>query len=443
MKRAAIYIRVSTEEQAKYGFSLPEQRHKLLEHCQKKGYEIVGVYADEGISAYKDPKKRLDFQRMLHDVQQGSIDVIVFMKLDRWFRNVKHYWLTQELLDQHNVVWECVEEDYDTSTRSGRLNLNIRLSLGEDEVMLTSERVKFVFEGKIRAGQAITGTQPRGYVITEDKTIVKDPATEEEIATMFKKYLSTLSAYETHQYLVDVYGITCTYETTCRRLKNPAYTGAYKDNPSYRPAYITHEQHLVILQNFEKRTRRSSGNKTYLFGRMLICPECNNRLVSCTQNKRHKGYRCRLHNNKLGCSFPYTVHEKYVESILLNDIKQHINGHKFRIEVKGKPKEKEIDPTVYEGRLKRLNEIYIMGNISEQEYQLKTQELKLKIAEIKAPKKKNDVIPQELKEIMADGRFGTIYGVFNDEERKLFWQKVVKSIIINENGRVEEIIYNL
>ena len=85
---AAVYIRVSTEDQAREGFSLGEQKEKLLQLCAFKGYEVFKVYEDAGISA-KDMEHRPAFQEMLQDMRDGKINYIVAYKLDRVTRSVR------------------------------------------------------------------------------------------------------------------------------------------------------------------------------------------------------------------------------------------------------------------------------------------------------------------------------------------------------------------
>ena len=91
MTRAAIYIRVSTEEQAVHGLSLEAQKEALLQHAKERGYSIVDIYADEGITARKKLSNRKELQRLLNDVKKDKVDVILVTKLDRWFRNIKDY----------------------------------------------------------------------------------------------------------------------------------------------------------------------------------------------------------------------------------------------------------------------------------------------------------------------------------------------------------------
>lgn len=151
--RAAIYIRVSTEEQHLNGLSLPAQRQALTEYALKNEYEITGYYADEGISARKSMRIRKELQRLLKDVQQDRIDMILVTKLDRWFRNIKDYQITQEILEAHHCCWKTIFESYDSSTANGQMVINIMLSVNQAESDRTSERIKAVFDYKRANGE--------------------------------------------------------------------------------------------------------------------------------------------------------------------------------------------------------------------------------------------------------------------------------------------------
>ena len=98
VKRAALYIRVSTEEQAMHGLSLTAQRETLERYVGDNGLKLAGVYVDEGITARKKYKNRAAFMRMLDDVRADRIDLILFIKLDRWFRNVAEYYEVQRIV---------------------------------------------------------------------------------------------------------------------------------------------------------------------------------------------------------------------------------------------------------------------------------------------------------------------------------------------------------
>ena len=105
-KIAGIYIRVSTDDQAREGFSLGEQEEKLRELCKYKDYEIFKIYKDAGISA-KDMKHRPEFQNMLEDMKQGKINYIVAYRLDRVTRSVRDLEELITLLEEYNTYLVC------------------------------------------------------------------------------------------------------------------------------------------------------------------------------------------------------------------------------------------------------------------------------------------------------------------------------------------------
>ena len=84
-KKCGLYLRVSTEDQAREGFSLPEQKERLEAFCKFKGYEIIDYYEDAGISA-KTGNHRPEFERLKKDIRAKKINTIVALKLDRIIR---------------------------------------------------------------------------------------------------------------------------------------------------------------------------------------------------------------------------------------------------------------------------------------------------------------------------------------------------------------------
>ena len=101
-KNAAIYCRVSTEDQAREGYSLGEQLEKLKDLCKFRDYNVYGVYEDAGISA-KDIEHRPQFQKMLEEVKNRNVNVIVAYKLDRLTRSVRDL----EILITELKKYEC------------------------------------------------------------------------------------------------------------------------------------------------------------------------------------------------------------------------------------------------------------------------------------------------------------------------------------------------
>lgn len=120
MKRAALYMRVSSTKQVKAGDSIPAQRDALTRYAKNKGMIIAGEYLDDGISGTRADRDELS--RLIEDVQAGKIDIILITKLDRLYRNIKHYLNMMEVLDKYHVGWLAIWESiYDTTTPQGRL----------------------------------------------------------------------------------------------------------------------------------------------------------------------------------------------------------------------------------------------------------------------------------------------------------------------------------
>ena len=138
--RAALYMRVSSIVQAKEGDSIPAQKAALEKYAKDKGYVIYDEYIDDGISGTKEDRDEL--QRLLKDVELGFIDIILVTKLDRWYRSIRHYLNTQELLEKHNVSWTAIWEPiYDSSTAQGRLIISTMMSIAQYEAENTVERL--------------------------------------------------------------------------------------------------------------------------------------------------------------------------------------------------------------------------------------------------------------------------------------------------------------
>ena len=150
-KVAGIYIRVSTEDQAREGFSLGEQEEKLRLLCEYKELDIYKIYQDAGISA-KDMENRPAFKEMIDDIKQGKINYIVAYKLDRVTRSVRDLEELIGLLEQYNTYLVCDRDDVNTSTANGRFFVRMLTVLSQLEIEIVSERTKFGLNGAIKAG---------------------------------------------------------------------------------------------------------------------------------------------------------------------------------------------------------------------------------------------------------------------------------------------------
>jgi site-specific DNA recombinase len=191
-KIAGIYIRVSTEDQAREGFSLGEQEERLKEFCNFKRYEVFKVYKDAGISAKND--KRPAYQEMIRDVKDKKINVIVAFKLDRLTRSVYDVERLMTIVNDNDCDIDCMADEANTTSSNGRMVMRIMTSVSQNEIEKCSERTKFGMAGAIKEGH-IPNQPPLGFKRI-DKKLVPDPLTKDIIVRIYDLYLEGKS-YQT------------------------------------------------------------------------------------------------------------------------------------------------------------------------------------------------------------------------------------------------------
>ena len=438
VRRAALYIRVSTEEQAKKGYSLPAQKEDLEGYAKKNGYAIVGYYIDEGKSARKKYTNRKEFMRMMEDVKADKIDVILFIKLDRWFRSVADYYKIQEILDSHGVAWKTTQEHYDTETTNGRLYINIRLSVAQDECDRDSDRIKFVFDSKVARGEPITGSMPFGLKI-ENKRIVRDPETAPVVADMFRHYKEHGSIGGTMRYVQDTYNIML-YDNTIRRmLRNPLYKGMYRDNPDYCEAVIQPEEFDAIQQQLESRSIRSNPTgRIYIFSGLLVCGVCGKKIsghyTAPAGRQEYYLYRCRNAVIYHQCSNHKCMNEEVLEQWLLLNVMTELSNWQTEWEIQAAraPKPK-IDRAAIQRKLNRLKDLYVDDLITMEQYRedFTRYNLMLQQEPDEPPPPPNF---DGLRELLA-GDFQRIYPTLNRIQRRDLWRNIVQEIHIDGENR--------
>ena len=260
--RTAIYIRVSTEKQAREGDSVREQLASGEKYVEThENMILAGTYIDDGISGQK--LKRDDFQRLLDDVRDGKIDLIVFTRLDRWFRNLRHYLNTQDILDKYGVSWSAIEQPYfDTSTPHGRAFVNNSMIWAELEAQNDSDRIISVFKDKVKNGEVLSGSTPIGYSI-KDKHLV--PNEEAQIAVaIFEFYRKTGNLLQTLHYMESEFNIVRSMASVKNMLRNKRYIGEYQDNKEFCPPIIDREIFFDV-QRLLKINVKSGKKYDYIF----------------------------------------------------------------------------------------------------------------------------------------------------------------------------------
>ena len=321
-KIAGIYIRVSTEDQAREGFSLGEQEEKLKDLCKYKEYEVFKVYCDAGISA-KDMEHRPKFQEMLEDIKKGKINYIVAYKLDRVTRSVRDLEELIGMLEKYNCYLVCDRDDVNTSTANGRFFVRMLTVLSQLEIEIVSERTKFGLNGAIKCGH-LPGIVPLGYKKDGNKKTIIDETTKDVIKRVFDLYLQGKS----YQQISNIFNEETVlnkvwYDTHFEKIiNNKIYMGDYvqykrihkkvqKEPITYMnvvdpiiPRYIWEECQLQK----EKNQRTYTRDRVYTFFQKVKCPHCGS-IMKCKgsggKKKKYMYYNCeKCHEN---------IREDYVE----------------------------------------------------------------------------------------------------------------------------------
>lgn len=172
MKRVIGYVRVSTEEQAREGISLDNQRAKISAYCQLNDFELIEIVSDEGISAKN--LNRPGVQKVLEMARRKEIDGIVIYKLDRMFRNTMDALKTAESLDKTGVALHSITERLDTKSALGKFFFSLTASLAEMERNLIAERTADALDRRKSQGFKLGGDVPIGYNVDHDGKLVPD-----------------------------------------------------------------------------------------------------------------------------------------------------------------------------------------------------------------------------------------------------------------------------
>lgn len=381
IKSAGIYIRVSTFDQAREGFSLREQEERLKEFCKFKRYNIYKVYQDAGISAKND--KRPAYQEMIEDVKKGNINVIVALKLDRLTRSVYDIEKLMKFVNDYECDIDCMADESNTTTSNGRMVMRIMTSVSQNEIEKCSERTKFGMAGAIKNGH-IPNRTGLGFK-RENKKLVPDPLTKDIIVRIFDLYLEGKS----HQAIANIYnkekvlGKTNWYDSTIQKiLSNELYKGDYVNGKRTKhPTYYENVvEPIVSKEKWEscqyqklRNARHYERTATYLFTNKLKCSKCGNFLgghaTTKTNGKKYYYYKC----NTCKTYFNEIDIEKELKAFMLELAKQDdlINNYytpfiKSKLEDKTEDYKKEIKDL--DKQLDRIKTAYIKGVVKLEDF---------------------------------------------------------------------------
>lgn len=229
--RVAAYIRVSTDEQAEQGISIPAQKSRLAAYCQAQGWDMYSFYVDDGYSG-----KNLDrpaVQCLLEDARAGLFDILLVFKLDRLSRRQKDVlYILEDVLDPGRIGFKSATEPFDTTTAFGKAALGMMAVFAQLERETIIERVKMAKRESARQGRFPGGTPPFGYTYSPDtKLIVVDEVRADTVRWIYRRYLSGSAGYQALAGELEARGVPGPTGSAWRRqtvrkiLLNPVYAG--------------------------------------------------------------------------------------------------------------------------------------------------------------------------------------------------------------------------
>ena len=329
--KVGIYIRVSTEDQAKEGYSLEVQREYLESFAHREGYDVFKVYCDDGISAYSTRRPAL--QRLLADAKAKRFELVLVHKIDRFSRNLKDLLMLVDELSSYGVDFKSATEPFDTTTSAGKLMFQQLGSFAEFERNRIAERV---FPGMMKGVQLGNwqGARfaPFGYTYNKAKKLLEIDEQESKVVkliyTMFlcDKSIFAITEYLTKKGYRNRKGNIFSTKLIGDILKNRIYTGklvwnrhyydkTQKTKKGYR--YIKNPPGKIIIsqgkhqplipdEDFEAvqeklKTRRIERRKKandYPLSGILYCAKCNHKYLGISSISNHRTgvkkrwYRC-------------------------------------------------------------------------------------------------------------------------------------------------------
>lgn len=338
-------------------------------------------------------------------------------------------------------------EDYNTATADGRLKVNIMLSVAENEPDRTSERIKFVFDGKRRRKEwCFTGGPeqwPYGYmpqIIDGAKRCVKNPETEMIVQDFWDYVVKYSSVRKAGMYCCEKYGITRNYRTWMTTARNELYTGIFHGVEDYCPAYINRADWERIILGHEVIKKTQRPDRVYLFTGLIRCPGCGATMKATfktypnDRSKEYNGYRC--NNSKLRtCACRHQLSERKIEKYLLGNIKSQLEN--YIVQAEAQETQKRRQPKIQSlvalnEQLRRLNVIFIAGNIGDEEYAAETKRIKAEVEKAKQQESENRPANLDWIKSFLESDFLSTYESLDKEDRRRLWRSIIDEIYIDE-----------
>ena len=317
--KAALYTRVSTQEQVAEGYSLGAQAEKLRNYAKAMEYTVVDLYSDEGYSGGNTNRPAL--QRLIEDINNNNINIVLIYKLDRLSRNVKDVLELVELFGKKNVTLFSMTENIDLSSPFGRAALKMSATFSELERDTITERMQLGKLARAKSGKYIApGKAPFGYRYNyATKKLDLIPEEAEIIKRVFKLYIDGMSIRDIFNLCTQTYPDVHFFQTRNymgikAMIMRPIYAGYYiyrgvmykANNLDSVISYDTWLKANKIRENKGAIRRQSSP---YLLTGLIVCSQCGQKYTVKTSDHLVNGKLYRYHSYGCAARIKYNSRE--------------------------------------------------------------------------------------------------------------------------------------
>lgn len=438
MIRTAIYCRVSTDVQAKEGDSVQAQLSALRKYIKEhEGHICIGEFVDDGLSGTKF-EERDELQKLLDLVKRDEVDKVIFTRMDRWFRSIKHYVATQDILEQHNVSWLAIWEPvYDTTTPQGKLVVHQMMSIAEFEAANTAIRINKVFDYKKTQREVLSGKVPFGYSIENKHLVPNENADTVRLA--FDTYIKTNSMSETIR-LTQGLGLPVTQRAMKHLLQNEKYIGRGYGHDDFCPAIVDKDTFDKVQRLLAMNVRKGRIHD-YIFSGLIVCNDCGNKMAGSYDTYKRTGekyftYRCTGYYRPIKiCGNSKCPNEKKLEKYLV----QNLERFAFE-EVEVKDAKDTVDYgkliEATERKIAREKELYVNELITLEEYRKDVADFQTQIIEYKKKLSENQSTGRDELKRLVGQNLADWYWTLDNKEKRTLWRSVIKEIRIGYDKEI-------
>lgn len=415
-----------------------------------KDYTITIYGGDYGISGHSI-KKRKDFQRMMKDIQNGLIQLVVIQRYDRIARNVRDFCNLFYEMERNNCDLVSVSQQIDTTTPYGKNFMIQQAAMAELEWALNSERRKDVNRHAATIGRCTLAPHliPIGYTTERRDGIIRmvKDAKQEEIAKEVFRYFAIYRNYTaTARHINELYGLTTQNGTIRSMINNRLYMGEYRGNKAYCEPYLTEEEWNELQKKKPQIRNKKKHKKESWFVGLVKCPVCGRNLRAQAKTKPSNGRTfkylvCQYRNQGL-CTNNHIKSELLIEDMALALIEQEMGDS--TVSGKAEPQKPKTDNAEkqikqLENELERLNIIFQKGRIDVDKYDAEYLRIENEITILRRATTSQG--HSNKAKATFTGNWKDMYHALSDTGKKLFWRQTVEQIILNEKMEVTGVIF--